>query len=56
MPSQSGPLETTDAELRDLAEALQHTRDPLWRQIYHQRADRALDRRLLLTTRTAERG
>lgn len=56
MTRPSSPLETTDAELRELAEALQHTRDPLWREIYHQRADRALDRRLLLTTRTAERG
>jgi len=43
------PLETTDAELRDLAEALRHCRDNLWRGIWRQRCDALLDRRNTLT-------
>jgi len=43
------PLETTDAELRELAHALRHSRDDLWRDIWRRRCDTLLDRRNLLT-------
>lgn len=38
-----------DRELAELAEALRHTRDDLWRDIFRKRADNLLDRRNDLT-------
>ena len=42
-------LSRIDKELTELAEALRHTRDDLWRKVFRKRADTLLDRRNALT-------